>query len=178
MKNSDEIIIYKPKGGKGQLEVRLENETVWLTQSQMASLFMQTKQNISLHINNIFRENELNRKAVVKESLTTALDGKKYKTTHYNLDVIISVGYRVKSKQGTQFRIWATQVLKDHLIKGFTINEKRLKEEQEQLAGLYQAISIIEQSTIKKKIASDEAKGLLKIILQTFHGKLLYASIE
>ena len=89
-----------------RLEVRVESETVWLTQQQMAELFLTTKQNVSLHVNNIFKEDELTENSVVKESLTTAKDGKKYKTKLYNLDVIISVGYRVKSKRGTQFRQW------------------------------------------------------------------------
>jgi hypothetical protein len=102
-----EIILYKSPDGGLALDVKLEEETVWLTQTQMTKLFGQTKQNISLHINNIFREGELAKNAVVKEYLTTATDGKSYKTKYYNLDVIISVGYRVKSKRGTQFRIWA-----------------------------------------------------------------------
>lgn len=109
------------------IEVRLEDETVWLSQQQMATLFNQTKQNISLHINNCFREKELDKVATVKESLTVQKEGNrsvKRKIEFYNLDVIISVGYRVKSKQGTQFRIWATRVLKDYLLKGYTINNR------------------------------------------------------
>ncbi len=122
MKN--EIILYQQNEIAEHIEVRLEDETVWLTQAQMATLFGQTKQNISLHINNCFRETELAPNSVVKDSLTTAKDGKKYNTNFYNLDVIISVGYRVKSKQGTQFRIWATNVLKDYLLKGYAINQR------------------------------------------------------
>ena len=99
----NEIILYQSNNLAEHIEVRIDDETVWLTQQQMSTLFMQTKQNISLHINNCFKENELQQISVVKESLTTANDGKKYKTKYYNLDVIISVGYRVKSKQGTQF---------------------------------------------------------------------------
>ena len=106
-----EIVMYQPDETI-RLEVRVENETVWLTQQQMAELFLSTKQNVSLHINNIFREDELEENSVVKESLTTARDGKKYKMKFYNLDVIISVGYRVKSKRGTKFRQWANRVLK------------------------------------------------------------------
>ena len=101
-----EIVMYQPDETI-RLEVKVENETVWLTQQQMAELFLTTKQNISLHVNNIFKEDELEKDSVVKESLTTATDGKKYKTKIYNLDVIISVGYRVKSKRGTKFRQWA-----------------------------------------------------------------------
>jgi hypothetical protein len=111
-----EIIIYKTKDKKTQIEVKFENDSVWLTQQQMAELFGQTKQNISLHINNCFKEKELRAVSVVKESLTTAADGKRYKTKFYNLDVIISVGYRIKSVRGTQFRQWATQRLKDYLV--------------------------------------------------------------
>lgn len=122
--NNGEIIIYQPNMLSHHIEVRMEDETVWLTQIQMAELFIVSKQNISLHINNIFKEGELLKEAVVKYSLTTASDGKKYKTKLYNLDVIISVGYRVKSKTGTHFRIWANQVLKDYLLKGYALNNR------------------------------------------------------
>lgn len=118
-----EIILYQPDETV-RLEVRLEDETVWLTQAQMAELFSTTKQNVSLHINNIFREEELYEISVVKDSLTTAKDGKQYRTKFYNLDVIISVGYRVKSKRGTKFRQWANQVLKDYIIRGFAVNQQ------------------------------------------------------
>ncbi len=121
--NSGEIVLYQPDDSLS-LEVKLENETVWLSQQQMATLFDTTKQNVSLHINNIFKEGELNKNSVVKESLTTAADGKKYRIAFYNLDVIISVGYRVKSLRGTQFRQWATAVLKDYLLKGYNINQR------------------------------------------------------
>jgi len=124
--NSD-ILIYQTEDGITKIEVRLDNETVWLTQGQMVDLFQTTKQNVSLHIANIFKEGELEENAVVKEYLTTAADRKKYKTKYYNLDVIISVGYRVRSHRGTQFRIWATQRLKEYIIKGFTMDDERLK---------------------------------------------------
>ena len=126
MENS-EIIIYQSEDGQTKVEVRMEGETVWLTQGQMAELFQTTKQNVSLHIKNSFVEGELHENAVVKEFLTTAADGKKYATKYYNLDVIISVGYRVKSLRGTQFRIWATQRLREFIIKGFTLDDERLK---------------------------------------------------
>lgn len=118
-----EIILYQPDDAV-KLEVRIEDETVWLTQAQMVELFQTTKQNISLHTNNIFKEKELDSNSVVKESLTTASDGKKYRTKYYNLDVIISVGYRIKSQRGTQFRIWSTGVLKNYLLKGYSINQR------------------------------------------------------
>jgi len=118
-----EIIMYQPDETI-RLEVRVEDETVWLTQQQMAELFLTTKQNVSLHVNNIFREDELTESSVVKESLTTAKDGKRYKTKTYNLDVIISVGYRVKSKRGTMFRQWANRVLKEFIIRGYVLNQQ------------------------------------------------------
>ena len=123
------FILYN-EGDKGpRLLVRLEDETVWLTQSQMVALFQTTKQNISLHIKNVFAEGELEPDSVVKEYLTTAADGKPYRTNYYNLDVIISVGYRVKSHVGTQFRIWATRRLREFLVKGFVLDDQRLKDQ-------------------------------------------------
>ena len=123
MDEKNEIILYQPDD-KVKLEVRLDNDTVWLTQQQMTMLFETTKQNVSLHINNIFKEKELDRNSVVKDSLTTASDGKNYRTQYYNLDVIISVGYRVKSLRGTQFRQWANRVLKEYLLKGYSVNQR------------------------------------------------------
>jgi hypothetical protein len=123
----DEIILYRPDELAEHIEVRLEDDTVWLSQQQMATLFNQTKQNISLHINNCFKEGELVRMPTVKESLTVQKEGNrtvKRKIELYNLDVIISVGYRVKSKQGTQFRIWATRILRDYLLKGYALNNR------------------------------------------------------
>lgn len=120
----DEIIIYQADETSTRLEVKIEDETVWLTQSQMAVLFQTTRNNITLHLSNIFKENELNENSVGKESLLTASDGKKYKTKFYNLDVIISVGYRVKSIRGIQFRIWANKILKEYLLKGYAINQR------------------------------------------------------
>ena len=118
-----EIVLYQPDD-KVRLEVRLQDDTVWLTQLQMAELFKSTKQNISLHVNNIFREGELAKNSVVKECLTTASDGKNYRTKYYNLDVIISVGYRVKSSVGTRFRQWANAVLKDYLLRGYAVHQQ------------------------------------------------------
>ena len=120
----DSVVVYQSKDGIVRLDVQLSDETVWLTQQQMMLLFETTKQNVSLHINNIFREGELDKISVVKDCLTTAADGKNYHVLYYNLDVIISVGYRVKSKRGTQFRQWANKVLKDYLLKGYSINQR------------------------------------------------------
>ena len=122
-----EIIIYQADEGQTKIDVRLEDETVWLSQTQMAELFQTTKQNVSLHINNAFKEGELDPNSVVKDYLTTAADGKNYRTKYYNLDVIISVGYRVKSLRGVQFRIWATGILREYLVKGFSMNDDLLK---------------------------------------------------
>lgn len=122
------IIIYQTQDGKTKIDVKVDQDTVWLTQGQMVELFQSSKANISEHISNIFKEGELNENSVVREFRTTAQDGKNYNTKHYNLDVIISVGYRVKSLRGTQFRIWATNTLKEYLIKGFAMNDDLLKQ--------------------------------------------------
>ena len=125
---STQILLYQTEDRRTRIEVRLENETVWLSLNQMAELFQRDKSVISRHIRNIFDEGELTREAVVANYATTASDGKTYQVEHFNLDVIISVGYRVKSHRGTQFRIWATQRLREYLIKGFTLDDERLKQ--------------------------------------------------
>jgi hypothetical protein len=122
-----QFLVYRTPDGKLKLDVRFEGETVWLTQQQMAELFQTSVPNISMHIRNIFDERELRPDSVVKESLTTAADGKNYATKSYNLDVIISVGYRVRSHRGTQFRMWATQRLREYIVKGFVLDDERLK---------------------------------------------------
>ena len=126
MPNS-EMFIYQNPDGKIKIDVRLEEESVWLTQAQLCELFQKSKATISEHIKNVFEEGELEESSVVRNFRTTAIDGKNYDTNYYNLDVIISVGYRVKSPQGTQFRIWATQRLKEYIIKGFALNDERFK---------------------------------------------------
>ena len=141
--STGEIVMYQPDETI-RLEVRVENETVWLTQQQMADLFLTTRNNITLHIGNIFKEGELVETSVRKDSLLTATDGKKYRTKIYNLDVIISVGYRVKSKRGTQFRQWANQILKDYLLKGYSIN-KNLQDVRIELGAQDKRISLLEE---------------------------------
>lgn len=126
--NQSSVILYQTPDGQTRIEVKLENETVWLTQTQMCELFDKSKATISEHISNVFDEGELDPDWVVRKSRTTATDGKSYNTEYYNLDVIISVGYRVKSHRGTQFRIWATERLREYIIKGFTMDDARLKE--------------------------------------------------
>jgi hypothetical protein len=123
----NDLILYTTDDGRSQLKLRTEDQTVWLTQLEMAELFDATKQNISLHLKNLFEEGELTQDSVVKESLTTAADGKNYITNLYNLDAILAVGYRVRSRRGLQFRRWASTVLKDYLIKGFVLDDERLK---------------------------------------------------
>lgn len=120
----ESVVVYRTADNTLQLDVQLADETVWLTQQQMTVLFDTSKQNVSLHINNIFKEGELDKDSVVKDYLTTATDGKKYRTSYYNLDVIISVGYRVKSKRGTQFRQWATKVLNEYMLRGYAVNQR------------------------------------------------------
>ena len=127
IKNNNQLIMYTTDDGQVRIEVLLEEENVWLTQSGMAELFSTTRNNITIHIQNIFKENELNKDSVSKDSLLTAKDGKNYKTKIYNLDMIISVGYRVKSLRGTQFRIWANELIKNYLIKGYNLNVERFK---------------------------------------------------
>lgn len=145
MKN--EIILYQPDELTERIEVKFEDETVWLSQEQMALLFKQSKQNVSLHIKNCFKENELEERSTVKEYLTVQTEGKrkiKRKINFYNLDVIISVGYRIKSKQGTRFRIWANQILKDYLLKGYAANNRmnRLEDHLESLKDKVQQIDL------------------------------------
>jgi hypothetical protein len=146
MQTMSEILIYQTEDGSTKIQVQLRDNTVWLTQAAMVELFQTTKQNISLHIKNIFNEGELVEGSVVKEYLTTAADGKNYRTKYYNLDVVISVGYRVKSLRGTQFRIWATERLREYLIKGFTMNDELLKQGGDYFEELLERIRDIRSS--------------------------------
>lgn len=139
---TQDILLYQSPDGQIRLDVQLDHDTVWLTQAQMTELFSTTKQNVSLHVRNLFKEEELSENSVVKESLTTAADGKTYRTKAYNLDVIISVGYRVKSKRGTSFRQWATKTLRDYLVQGYVLNEQRLRENARQLADLKRLVQL------------------------------------
>lgn len=152
------VILYRNK-----LEVRLEQDTVWLTQKQMAELFQKDVRTINEHIKNVFKEGELILEAVIRKFRITASDGKSYDTAHYNLDVIISVGYRVKSLRGTQFRIWATNVLRQHLVEGYTVNEKRLKAQQDKIRNLQETVRLL-GNVAQLENVSDEAKGIIQII--------------
>jgi hypothetical protein len=162
------IEIYKTEGGQTQVEVKLGGETVWLNRQQLSELFNRDIKTIGKHINNVFKEGELSKEAVVAKFATTASDGKTYQVEHYNLDVIISVGYRVKSLQGTQFRIWATQRLKEHLLQGYTLNQQRF--EQNAMA-LQQALKLIEKTAKSPELTVEAGRGLTEIVsryTQTF----------
>ena len=155
---SGKVVLYKTG-----LQVQLKEETVWLSQSQMCDLFDKNKRTISEHIRNIFKENELSESSVVRKFRTTAKDGKVYNVSFYNLDAIISIGYRVKSQKGTQFRIWATKVLKQHLIEGYTINEKRLKKQEQKYLELKNVVNLI-GNVVQIESLPLEAKGLAQVI--------------
>lgn len=189
MTNS-EILIYQAPDGKIKIDVRLEDETVWLTQAHLCELFHKSKATISEHIKHIFEEGELTEESVVRNFRTTASDGKIYDVKYYNLDVIISVGYRVKSQQGTQFRIWATQRLKEYIVKGFALNDDRFKsgnsmnyfmELQERIRGIrlserffYQKIKDIYTTSINYDPKDEKTIKFFKIV----QNKLLWAISE
>lgn len=157
-----EVIIYQSNDGQAMLDVHLTEETVWLTQRQMTALFDRNKRTISEHVRNVFKEGELDEDAVVRNFRTTAGDGKAYVTNYYNLDVVISVGYRVKSQRGTQFRIWATNVLKQHLVQGYTTNERRLAEKG--LVEMEQTIALLARTLERHEELTDEGRAVLEVI--------------
>lgn len=162
------IEIYQSADGQAQVEVRFGEETVWLSLQQMAEVFARDKSVISRHLRNIFREGELLREAVVAKNATTAADGKTYQVEYYNLDAILSVGYRVNSKAGTQFRIWASARLKEYLLKGYALNQKRL---QHNAAELEQALSLIRKTAASPELTVQSGRGLVDIVsryTQTF----------
>jgi prophage maintenance system killer protein len=165
--NSSEIKIYQVEGGQTEIEVKLSDETVWLSQKQMAELFDKDADTIGLHLKNIYKSGELQEAATTEDSSVVQIEGKrkvKRKIRVYNLDAIISVGYRVNSKRGTQFRIWANKVLKEYLVKGFSINEKRLKSQTEKLLKLQRTVKIIGSVLDQKRLTGDEGEALLKLI--------------
>lgn len=158
---SNQIVLYQADDGTVQMDVRLQNESIWLNLNQMVTLFQRDKSVISRHMKSIFSSKELT-ESVVANFATTAADGKTYQVDFYNLDMIISVGYRVNSKRGTQFRIWATNVLRKHLIDGYTLHQKRLLESGTK--ELKQALSLIERVKSTPELSSDQAKGLLDVV--------------
>lgn len=162
--NQSAIEIFKTEDGATEIRVILDNDTVWLNLNQISSLFERDKSVISRHIGNVFKEGELLRNSVVANFATTAEDGKTYQVDFYNLDVIISVGYRIKSKRGTQFRIWANKILKEYLLNGFILNEKKLILQNEKLKELQESIKILGDVLKYKTLSTDESTGLLKIV--------------
>ena len=158
--NKGEIAIYKNQQNEVELKVKLEKETVWLSLDQMTVLFDRDKSVISRHIHNVFQEKELDKNSVVAKSATTAADGKIYQVVYYNLDLIISIGYRVKSQNGVKFRIWASRVLKQYLIQGYVINEKRLLETQNKFRELQDVIMFLQKQSQKELLIGQRAEIL------------------
>lgn len=168
MESKGEIIIYKSLEGETELEVNLMNETVWLSIRQMSSLFQKDNDTIGLHIRNIYEERELPQKPTTEYFSVVQKEGKRKvlrKIKYFNLDVIISVGYRVNSKRGTQFRIWANKILKDYLVKGYTLNEKKLKIQTEKLKELEKSIEVFKRVTDTHQLKKDDFNGILNVIL-------------
>lgn len=163
---NDKIIIYQSEDGKTQLDVKLEGETVWLTQAQMVELFQTSKQNVSLHINNIYKEGELGKEATVKDYLTVQSEGARTihrRVKYYNLDMIISVGYRVNTKRGIRFRQWANSILKQYLVKGYAINENIRKQ---QIAELRQLVQVVGRTLQQQPAKStDESNALFDVVV-------------
>lgn len=167
------IVIYTSADGKISLDTKLENETIWLTQDMMAKLFETTPQNITMHIKNIYDDEELEQNSTCKDFLQVRNEGKRTvsrKLTHYNLDMILSVGYRIKSKTAVQFRKWATNILKEYLIKGYAINQKALREQQEKLTSLQQVIELLNRSMKNQIETVEQAQNISKILHQYVTG--------
>ncbi|WP_313344259.1 RhuM family protein [Stenotrophomonas sp.] len=186
--NHGELILYRTEDGRTDVHLRAEGGTVWLTQGEMAELFDTTKQNISLHVRNVFAEQELSEEAVVKQYLTTASDGKRYKTMRYRLDLILAIGFRVRSPRGVQFRRWAGSALAEYLVKGFLLNDERLKEAEraDYFKELLRRIRDIRSSekrfyqTLRDlfKLSSSDYDGTAataKTFFATIQNKLVYA---
>lgn len=165
--NKGEIVIYKNENGNISFEAKLEDETIWLTQDMMAKLFETTSQNITMHIKNIYEEEELEQISTCKDFLQVRKEGKRAvsrKLAFYNLDMILSVGYRIKSKTATQFRKWATTVLKEYMTKGYAINEHKLKQEQDKVKTLQDTIKLLSRSLEYQVESLDEAKDVAKLM--------------
>ncbi|MDT8444996.1 MAG: virulence protein RhuM/Fic/DOC family protein [Desulfuromonadales bacterium] len=164
---SDKVVLYQSADGEASLDVRLEKETVWLNQKQMAELFDKDTDTIGLHIRNVFKEGELEPEATTEESSVVQNEGGRdvrRKLKFYNLDIIISVGYRVKSQRGTQFRQWATRVLREHLVQGYTVNQQRMEEQAEKLADMWQAVELLSRTLEQQQLVSDLGKDVLQVI--------------
>jgi prophage maintenance system killer protein len=167
MKEKGDIIFYEGGSGDARIEVKLEDETVWLSQNQIVELFQSSKANISEHIKHIFKSGELEPEGTVRKFRTVREEGKRLinrDLDHYSLDMIISIGYRVNSIRGTQFRIWANKILKDYLTKGYAIDHKRFQDQSRQLDELKQTVKLLGNVIERKVLNSDEATGLLKVV--------------
>lgn len=164
MEQQNNIVIYQTENGEDKIDVQLQNETIWLSLDQISSLFQKNKSTISRHIKNIFLAEELDRESVVANFATTAKDGKIYQVDYYNLDMIISVGYRVNSKIATQFRKWATGILKQYLVDGYAVNEKRLLEQKSKITQLQNAIKLLHRCIENQANTLDEAQNLAKVL--------------
>jgi len=166
LESSDgDLVLYQSPGGEVRLEVRLQHDTIWLTQRQMAELFDTSPNNVSLHLGNVYDEGELVEEATAKDSLVVRAEGERQvrrSIRHYNLDAVISVGYRVNSARGTQFRIWATGTLRDHLVRGYTLNEKRLRDKG--LGEMEQAVSLLARTLTRHALVSEEGGAVLDIV--------------
>lgn len=175
------VLIYQEKSGEPVMQVTFDHETLWLSQRAMAELFDKDSDTIGLHIKNIYNDGELEEKATTEKSSVVQQEGKrtvKRPITRYNLDVILSVGYRVNSKKGTQFRIWANRVLKDYLVKGYALNEKRLKDQSPQFEALKTTVKLLGNVAGNKMLSSDEASGLNAIqgLRARFGGSSLFGN--
>ncbi len=160
-----EIVLYQSEDGNVELDVRIEKESIWLSLNQMAELFQRDKSVISRHLRNVYKEGELERETTVAKNATVQMEAGRTVTrqvTFYNLDAIISVGYRVNSKRGTQFRIWATKILRDHIIQGYTVNERRLRE-------LDKTVKLIAGVVERRDLSGDEARALLQVVSEYSH---------
>jgi len=165
MKQDDNaIVLYQAPDGSSSLQVYLDHDTVWLTQAQLAQLFAVKIPAINKHLKNIFKSGELTETAVISILETTAADGKMYSTRHYSLDAIIAVGYRVNSFQATRFRQWATQVLRDHIVTGYTINEQRLREESAKLQAMQQTVTLLARTLTNQELVCDTGRDVLRVI--------------
>ena len=159
-----DIVIYQTDDGQTGLQVHLDQDTVWLTQKQMAELFGKDVRTVNEHLKNIFKEVELEENSVVRKFRITAADDKSYNTAHYNLDVIISVGYRVKSIQGTRFRQWATHTLRNHIVEGYTVNQQRLEEKAQNFNELQKAVDLLSRTLEQQQLVSDAGHDVLQVI--------------
>ena len=157
-----EVALFVAPDGQVRLDVRLERETVWLSLNQIAELFGRDKSVISRHLRNVFASGELDRAAVVAKTSTTAADGKTYQVEYFDLDAILSVGYRVNSKRGSQFRIWATRTLRDHLVQGYTLSERRLREKG--LSEMEQAVRLLARTLSSHELVNEQGRAVLDVV--------------